>query len=112
MVASALQPGFQSQPCSHSLICGWKRELALLCQRVEKTVFRRRSVRGVMDQMVSSCGEEHRLLALLCQPAELLGLAQFNCLKKLPSGELIQAFAIPSPEPITVRCAPEFRVIE
>ncbi len=50
------------------------RELALLCQRVENQVVG--APCGVMDQMVSSCGEEHRLLALLCQPAELLGTIQ------------------------------------
>jgi galactokinase len=47
------------------------RELALLCQRVENLVVG--APCGVMDQMTSACGEENRLLALLCQPAELLG---------------------------------------
>ena len=47
------------------------RELALLCQRVENLVVG--APCGVMDQMTSACGEEGRLLALLCQPAELLG---------------------------------------
>ncbi|KAL0426699.1 UNVERIFIED_CONTAM: L-arabinokinase [Sesamum latifolium] len=28
---------------------------------------------GVMDQMASACGEENKLLAMLCQPAEVLG---------------------------------------
>lgn len=50
------------------------RELALLCQKVENSVVG--APCGVMDQMVSSCGEEHRLLALLCQPAELQGTIQ------------------------------------
>ena len=47
------------------------RELALLCQRVENLVVG--APCGVMDQMASACGEENRLLALLCQPAELVG---------------------------------------
>ena len=47
------------------------RELALLCQRVENLIVG--APCGVMDQMTSACGEEGRLLALLCQPAELLG---------------------------------------
>jgi L-arabinokinase len=47
------------------------RELALLCQRVENVVVG--APCGVMDQLTSACGEEGRLLALLCQPAELRG---------------------------------------
>lgn len=47
------------------------RELAQLCQRVENMVVG--APCGVMDQMTSACGEENQLLALLCQPAELLG---------------------------------------
>lgn len=47
------------------------RELALLCQRVENSIVG--APCGVMDQMTSACGEEGRLLALLCQPAELRG---------------------------------------
>ena len=45
------------------------RERALLCQRVENEAVG--AACGVMDQMTSCCGEENRLLALLCQPAEL-----------------------------------------
>jgi len=45
------------------------RELALLCQMVENLVVG--APCGVMDQMTSACGEQDRLLALLCQPAEL-----------------------------------------
>ncbi|MFQ6076209.1 MAG: galactokinase [Candidatus Bathyarchaeia archaeon] len=48
------------------------RELALLCQRVENLVVG--APCGVMDQMTAVCGESHRLLALLCQPAELQGI--------------------------------------
>ena len=47
------------------------RELATLCQRVENLVAC--APCGVMDQMTSTCGEAGRLLALLCQPAELRG---------------------------------------
>lgn len=45
------------------------RETALLCQKVENLVAG--APCGVMDQMTSVCGEANRLLALLCQPAEL-----------------------------------------
>lgn len=45
------------------------REMALLCQKVENLVVG--APCGVMDQMTAACGEAHRLLALLCQPAEL-----------------------------------------
>lgn len=47
------------------------RETALLCQLVENSIVG--APCGVMDQMTSACGEENKLLALLCQPAELLG---------------------------------------
>ncbi|HET9788268.1 MAG TPA: hypothetical protein VFP47_14120 [Pyrinomonadaceae bacterium] len=47
------------------------REMALLCQRVENQVVG--APCGVMDQMTSACGEQNKLLALKCQPAELLG---------------------------------------
>ena len=47
------------------------REVALLCQRVENSVVG--APCGVMDQMTAVCGEENKLLALLCQPAELQG---------------------------------------
>src|ERR1700754_49777 len=48
--------------------------IALLSQRVENLVVG--APCGVMDQMSSSCGEANRLLALLCQPAELQGTLQ------------------------------------
>ena len=47
------------------------RDLALLCQKVENEIVG--APCGVMDQMVSACGEENKLLALICQPAELQG---------------------------------------
>ncbi|KAL3650983.1 D-arabinose 1-dehydrogenase (NAD(P)(+)) [Castilleja foliolosa] len=48
------------------------RDLALLCQKVENHVVG--APCGVMDQMTSSCGEANKLLAMVCQPAEVLGL--------------------------------------
>ncbi|MCI0488844.1 MAG: GHMP kinase [Blastocatellia bacterium] len=45
------------------------REMALLCQMVENLVVG--APCGIMDQMTASLGEASRLLALLCQPAEL-----------------------------------------
>jgi L-arabinokinase len=47
------------------------RDLAILCQKTENEIVG--APCGVMDQMVSAGGEENRLLALLCQPAELEG---------------------------------------
>ena len=47
------------------------RDLALLCQKAENEIVG--APCGVMDQMVSSCGEANKLLALVCQPAELRG---------------------------------------
>lgn len=44
-------------------------DLALLCQKTENLVVG--AACGVMDQMTSAAGVAHRLLALLCQPAEL-----------------------------------------
>lgn len=46
-------------------------DTALLCQMVENLVVG--APCGVMDQMTAACGEENRLLALLCQPAEMRG---------------------------------------
>jgi galactokinase len=46
-------------------------ELALFCQRVENLLVG--APCGVMDQMTAACGEENRLLELLCQPADLKG---------------------------------------
>jgi L-arabinokinase len=45
------------------------REMALLCQKVENLVAG--APCGAMDQMTAVFGEHDRLLALLCQPAEL-----------------------------------------
>ncbi|XP_057821160.2 L-arabinokinase isoform X2 [Cryptomeria japonica] len=45
------------------------RDLALLCQKVENHVVG--APCGVMDQMTSACGESNKLLAMVCQPAEV-----------------------------------------
>jgi L-arabinokinase len=50
------------------------RQTALLCQKVENLIVG--APCGVMDQMTAACGEAHRLLALLCQPAELQAAVQ------------------------------------
>ena len=57
---------------------GGGRELAILCQKVENLVVG--APCGVMDQMTAACGEANRLLALRCQPAEIIAQVA------LPSG--------------------------
>src|SRR5262245_47768274 len=47
-------------------------ELASLCQKVENLVVG--APCGIMDQITVSCGERGRLLALLCQPADLINM--------------------------------------
>jgi galactokinase len=51
-----------------------ERYLSVLCQKVENLVAG--APCGVMDQMTTACGEEGRLFALLCQPAEAYGAVQ------------------------------------
>ncbi len=46
-----------------------RRELAILCQKVENLVVS--APCGIMDQMSSACGEANQLLSMICQPAEL-----------------------------------------
>jgi len=46
-------------------------EIAILCQRVENLIAG--APCGIMDQMTSSCGEQNRLLELLCQPSQFMG---------------------------------------
>lgn len=46
-------------------------EVALLCQKVENLIAG--APCGIMDQMTASCGENDRLLELLCQPSDLKG---------------------------------------
>nr|CAD1823184.1 unnamed protein product [Ananas comosus var. bracteatus] len=45
------------------------RDIALLCQKVENYIVG--APCGVMDQMTSACGEANKLLAMVCQPAEV-----------------------------------------
>ncbi|WOL08538.1 L-arabinokinase-like isoform X1 [Canna indica] len=45
------------------------RDLAILCQKVENHIVG--APCGVMDQMTSACGEANKLLAMVCQPAEV-----------------------------------------
>ena len=49
-------------------------ELGIAGQRVENRVVG--APCGVMDQITSACGEDGRLLALLCRPAELRGFVE------------------------------------
>ncbi|KAF4356218.1 hypothetical protein G4B88_002830 [Cannabis sativa] len=58
---------------SHGLTIN-PRDLALLCQKVENHIVG--APCGVMDQMTSACGEANKLLAMVCQPAEVIGLAE------------------------------------
>ncbi|KAG9449316.1 hypothetical protein H6P81_009281 [Aristolochia fimbriata] len=53
---------------AHGLNIG-PRDLALLCQKVENCIVG--APCGVMDQMTSACGEANKLLAMVCQPAEV-----------------------------------------
>ncbi|KAG2442516.1 hypothetical protein HXX76_002602 [Chlamydomonas incerta] len=50
------------------------RQLAILCQRVENLVVG--APCGIMDQMACTLGQQHSLLALLCQPAEVRGTVE------------------------------------
>lgn len=59
MSAVAVAQGLQISP----------RDLALLCQKVENHIVG--APCGVMDQMTSACGEANKLLAMVCQPAEV-----------------------------------------
>lgn len=50
------------------------RELAILCQKVENLIVG--APCGIMDQMSSAGGAANQLLAMVCQPAEVLGLQE------------------------------------
>ncbi|XP_031255016.1 L-arabinokinase-like isoform X2 [Pistacia vera] len=58
---------------AHGLNIG-PRDIAMLCQKVENHIVG--APCGVMDQMASACGEADKLLAMVCQPAEVLGLVE------------------------------------
>ncbi len=69
--SAALEVSVMQAVCAAYGIEMSPQELAFHCQRVENMVAG--APCGVMDQMTSACGEADKLLALLCQPAELLG---------------------------------------
>jgi L-arabinokinase len=69
--SAALEVAVMQAICGAFGITLEPREIALLCQKVENLVVG--APCGIMDQMTAVCGETNRLLALLCQPAELKG---------------------------------------
>ncbi len=69
--SAAIEVASMSAVCAGFGIELAPRDLALLCQKVENLIVG--APCGVMDQMTSVCGEAGKLLALLCQPAELQG---------------------------------------
>lgn len=69
--SAALEVAAMNAICAAYGVALEPRQLALLCQRVENVIVG--APCGVMDQMTAACGERDRLLALLCQPAELEG---------------------------------------
>src|SRR5258708_20196668 len=71
------------------------RSLALLCQKVENLVVG--APCGVMDQMTAVCGDANRLLALRCQPAELIEINRLASDRKstrLNSSHQIISYAV------------------
>ena len=69
--SAALEVASMQAICAACGFSATERDLAIACQRVENLVVGVPC--GVMDQMTSACGQAGRLLALRCQPAELLG---------------------------------------
>ncbi len=67
--SAALEVAAMQAICAVSGIHLERREIALLCQKVENYIVG--APCGIMDQMTAACGEQHSLMALLCQPAEL-----------------------------------------
>ena len=67
--SAALEVAAMTAICATFGVTLEPRDLALLCQTVENVMVG--APCGVMDQMTAACGERDRLLALLCQPAEL-----------------------------------------
>ena len=67
--SAALEVAAMTAICAASGVTLAPRELAQLCQAVENVVVG--APCGIMDQMTAVCGERDRLLALLCQPAEI-----------------------------------------
>ncbi|HYG76957.1 MAG TPA: GHMP kinase [Planctomycetota bacterium] len=69
--SAALEVSVMKAACAANDIVIAPRDLALLCQKVENLIVG--APCGVMDQMTSVCGQAGKLLALLCQPAEIQG---------------------------------------
>lgn len=69
--SAALEVATMQAICTAFDITLEPRSMALLCQKVENLIVG--APCGVMDQLTSVCGESDRLLALLCQPAEIKG---------------------------------------
>lgn len=67
--SAALEAAVMQAVCAAFDISLEPREMALLCQKVENLVVG--APCGVMDQMSVICGEDNRLISLLCQPAEI-----------------------------------------
>ncbi len=67
--SAALEVATMQAVCAVSGLHLERREIALLCQKVENYIVG--APCGVMDQMTAVYGEQHSLIALLCQPAEL-----------------------------------------
>ncbi|HEY8224891.1 MAG TPA: galactokinase family protein [Pyrinomonadaceae bacterium] len=77
--SAALEVATMQAVCAAYGINVSPRELAFLCQKVENVIAG--APCGIMDQTTAACGESGKLLALLCQPAEVIAML------KLP-GEL------------------------
>lgn len=69
--SAALEVAAMRVLCAHFGIGVNGRDLALLCQMAENLVVG--APCGVMDQMTATFGERGKLVALLCQPAEVQG---------------------------------------
>lgn len=67
--SAALEVATMQALCALQRVHLERREVALLCQRVENYIVG--APCGVMDQMTAACGKANSLMALLCQPAEL-----------------------------------------
>ena len=68
--SAALEVAVMQAVCGAYDVALGPHELALLCQKVENEVVG--APCGIMDQITAACGVKGRLVALLCQPAELL----------------------------------------
>ncbi len=67
--SAALEVATMQAVCTVSGLHLERREIAMLCQRVENYIVG--APCGIMDQITAACGESDSLMALLCQPAEL-----------------------------------------